>query len=341
MKAVMLKGIDQLELVEMDAPTIDANWLLIKTGASTICTSDLNDLHANPFGIALPVVIGHEAAGTVVEVGAGVTGFKRGDRVTTHPVHPCGRCPACREGLRHLCQDMQHFGINLQGTLAEYYTVRADRARHIPAGVDFALASLSEPISVSLEALEQARLTRAASLLIIGDGPFGQMINRLAAAYPLSKVVMAGWFDFRLGFARGAVPLNTRGAVDPVERMKAALGGGELSRRGYDAVIIAVGSAQAFNQGLQCLKPKGRLVVFSAINGETPVDLFTVHLKELEIIGACNDQDRFDQAVSMLADPGLGLSEVITHRFPIQDFQQAIDLAGSGQERALKVSIEF
>jgi threonine dehydrogenase-like Zn-dependent dehydrogenase len=236
---------------------------------------------------------------------------------------------------------MQHFGINLQGTLAEYYIVRADRARLIPDGVDFALASLSEPVSVSLEALEQARLSSGGSLLIIGDGPFGQMINRLAAAYRPSRVVMAGWFDFRLAFARCAVQVNTRGAADPVAIMKAALGGGEASRRGFDAAIVAVGSAQAFNQGLQCLRPKGRLVVFSAITGETPVDLFSVHLKELEIIGACNDQNRFDQAVSMLADHKLGLSEVITHRFPIQDFQQAFDLAGSGQERALKVSIEF
>jgi threonine dehydrogenase-like Zn-dependent dehydrogenase len=350
MKAVMLKATNQLELVEMDVPAIQHpfgcsetsdDWLLIKTGASTICTSDLNDLRENPFGIPLPVVIGHEAAGTLVAVGAAVTGFGLGDRVTTHPVHPCGECPACREGMRHLCQDMKHFGINLQGTLAEYYTVRADRARVIPAGVDFALASLAEPVSVSLEALAQARLTPGGSLLIIGDGPFGQMINRLAAAYQLSKVVMAGWFDFRLGFGRGAVQLNTRGAADPVKMMKAALSGGDHPNRGYDAVIVAVGSPQAFTQGLQCLNPKGRLVVFSAITGETPVDLFSVHIKELEIIGACNDQDRFDQAVGMLADPSLGLGEVITHRFPIQDFRQAFDLAGSGQDRALKVSIEF
>ncbi len=341
MKAVMLKAIQQLELVDMAVPAIKDDQLLVKTGASTICTSDLNDLRENPFGIHLPVVIGHEAAGTVVAVGAAVAGFTPGDRVATHPVHPCGKGPACRDGLRHLCQEMEHFGINLQGTLAEYYPVRADRARKIPASVDFTLASLAEPVSVSLEAVAQARLSPGNTLLIIGDGPFGQMINRLAGAFQPSKVVMAGWFDFRLGFARGAVQLNTRGASDPVKMMKEAIRGSDQPALGYDAVIIAVGSPQAFTQGLQCLKPKGRLVLFSAIAGETPIDLFSVHLKELEIIGACNDQDRFDQAVGMLADPKLGMADIITHRFTIQEYQQAFDLAGSGHGRALKVSIVF
>jgi threonine dehydrogenase-like Zn-dependent dehydrogenase len=352
MKAVMLKAlnppdsgrvnppdsgrVNQLELVEIEIPSIKADQVLIKTGASTICTSDLNDLRENPFGIPLPVVIGHEGAGTVAAVGAAVQGFRPGDRVTTHSVYSCGKCLACREGMQHLCLQMEHFGINLQGTLAEYYPARADRVRRIPDSVDFPLASLSEPVSVCLEALAQARLSPGRSLLIIGDGPFGQIINRLAAAFELSKVVMAGWLDFRLSFARGAVRLNTSRVTDPAKAMKEAVGGS-----GYDAVIVAVGSAQAFANGLKCLKPKGRLVVFSAIQGETPVDLFWVHLKELEIIGACNDQNRYDEAVRMLSNPHLGLSEVITHHFAIQDYHQAFNLAEHGHERALKVSFVF
>jgi 2-desacetyl-2-hydroxyethyl bacteriochlorophyllide A dehydrogenase len=336
MKAVMLKAVNQLELVEIEIPSIKADQVLIKTGASTICTSDINDLHKNPFDIPLPVVIGHEGAGTVAAVGAAVKDFHPGDRVTTHPVHPCGSCPACREGMQHLCLQMDHFGINLPGTLAEYYIARVDRIRHIPVSVDFPLASLSEPVSVCLEALAQARLLPGNSLLIIGDGPFGQMINRLAGRIKLARVVVAGWLDFRLAFALGAERVNTSRAADPVKAMLEPVDGS-----GYDAVIVAAGSARAFSDGLKCLKPKGRLVLFSAIQGETPVDLFWVHLKELEIIGACNDQERFDEAVRLLADPWLGLSELITHRFPIQEYQQAFDLAGLGHDRALKVSIVF
>jgi len=231
---------------------------------------------------------------------------------------------------------MGHFGLNMPGTFAEYYLVREDRARKIQDKVDFPTASLAEPTSVCLEALAQARLAPGDKLLIIGDGPFGQIIARLADALPLSKVVMAGWDNFRLSFARQALPLNIKGVPDPVAMMKTAVGGD-----GYPAVILAVGSPQAFADGLKCLKPKGRLVVFSAISGQTSVDLFYVHIKELEIIGSCNDQDRLDEAVRMLSDPSLALSELITHRFTLADYHRAFELAEIGKGEAMKVSFVF
>lgn len=336
MKAVSLKTIGQVELIELPVPAIQEDQLLIKTGAATICTSDLNDIRSNPFGIALPVVIGHEAAGTVVEVGKAVKGFKVGDRVTTHPVHPCGTCQACRDGMNHLCLEMGHFGINLQGTMAEYYVVRQDRARRIPDTMDFPLASLAEPVSVCLEALAQARLKPGNSLLIIGDGPFGVLIARLAKTFNLSKVVIVGRHDFRMSFAGSAIKMDSKEMTDPIRDLKNVVGGA-----GYDAAILGVGTAQAFTECFQCLKPKGRLVVFSAIPGETPVDLFSLHVKELEILGACNDQGRLDEAVRMLSNPVLGISDLITHRFPLTEFQQALHLAETGRDTAMKVSFVF
>ena len=303
--------------------------MLIKTGAATICTSDLIDIRSDPFGTILPMVIGHEGAGTVVEVGTAVQGFKVGDRVTTYPVHPCGSCQACRDGVGHLCLDMGHFGINMPGTMAEYYVVRQDRARQIPATMDFPLASLAEPVSVCLEALAQAKLRPGNTLLIVGDGPFGVLIARLAESYNLGKVVILGRHDFRMSFAGAAVKLNSKKLADPLLEVKQTVGGA-----GYDAAILGVGTAQAFKECFQCLKPKGRLVVFSGISGETPVDLFWLHIKELEILGACNDQDRLDEAVHMLANPDLGIADLITHRLPLAEYEQALDLAATGREKA-------
>src|SRR5690606_9956854 len=104
----------------------------VRTAAATICTSDLQDIAHNPFGAALPLTMGHEGAGTVVAAGESVTGFAPGDRVATHPVHPCGQCDACHGGAAHLCRNMGHFGLNMPGTFAEYYLVRQDRARRLP-----------------------------------------------------------------------------------------------------------------------------------------------------------------------------------------------------------------
>ncbi|QPC84170.1 alcohol dehydrogenase catalytic domain-containing protein [Phototrophicus methaneseepsis] len=333
MKAVCLKGPRQVELVDVPVPDIANDQLLIRMGASTICTSDLNDIRANPFDIPLPVIIGHEAAGTVVGIGQDVTGFSLGDRITTHPVHPCGYCSACREGKQHLCLNMGHFGIDLQGTMAQYYYVRSDRARHIPDEMPFPLAALSEPVSVCLEALAQAKLKAGDSLLIMGDGPFGVLMARLAQTMDLAHVVVAGWQDFRLSFAKSAQKINTQHLEEPVPALLQPVDSG------YDAVILAVGSAQAFHQGFQCLKPKGRLVVFSAIPEGAQVDLMTVHIKEMEIVGACNDQDRFDEAVQMLTNPALGIAELITHQFPLSQFEQALHLAENAHDQVMKIAL--
>jgi threonine dehydrogenase-like Zn-dependent dehydrogenase len=352
MKALQLQSIGQLELVELPVPEIRPDELLIRTGATTICTSDVNDLRGNPFGIELPVVIGHEAAGTVAAVGAAVQGFQVGQRVATHPVHPCGNCPPCQAGLGHLCLHMGHFGVDLPGAMAEFYRVRQDRARPLPDDVPFDVAALAEPVCVCLEALEQAKLPvggslQARRLLIIGDGPFGVLMARLAMKMGLGRVTLAGQMDFRLSFAPAETRLNVKDCANPVEAMLSANGsagydaGIGYDAVGYDAVILAVGSRTAFANGLQCLKPRGRMVVFSALPGETPVDLFSLHLKELEIVGACSDKDLFDQAMPLLGDPSLALGELVTHHFPLEEYRQAFELAEFGKEQAMKVCFIF
>lgn len=336
MKALRLEAVGQLARVEIDPPAIAPDQVLLATGAAVICTSDLNDVRANPFGIALPVVMGHEGAGTVVEVGSAVCGLKVGDRVAAHPVHPCRKCANCRAGMEHLCADMGHFGLNMPGTFAEYFVVREDRARVLPADVPFAVAALAEPVCVCLEALAQARLSAGARLLIIGDGPFGAMMARLARPMGLGQVVVAGRHDFRLGFAAPAVTVNTKNAADPVAALKAHAG--EL---GYDAVILAAGSPESMHEALAVVRPKGRVVVFSSIAGRTPIDLFDVQVREVEIVGACNDDNRLDDAVAKLSDPSLGLGDLVTHTLGLDEYERAFALAGRGREEAMKVAFTF
>jgi len=351
-KALQLRGIQDVALVDLPRPSIKPDELLIRTGATTICTSDLNDIRENPFDIHFPVTMGHEGAGTVVAVGEATTGFVVGDRVATHPVHPCGTCPACRRGWGHLCVAMEHFAINRPGTFAEFYPVRVDRARRIPDAVPFAAAALAEPVSVCLEALSQARLPANGTLLILGDGPFGVLMARLARTLPLARTVIAGWEDFRLSFAVGrrarshasdtTVAVNTRNVSNAVGCLRAALDDlDDAGVLGYDAAILAVGSAQAVRDGIELIRPRGRFVVFSALPAETPVNLFRVHLEELEIVGACSDEDRLDEAVASLADPALGLADLVTHTFPLEAYREALDLAAHGHDRALKVAFAF
>lgn len=334
MKALQLAAVGKLELVETEPPVIADDQLLIRTGGTTICTSDLADLRENAFGAKLPIIMGHEAAGTVEQVGRAVVGFRVGDRVACHPVHPCRCCPTCRRGLGHLCTDMGHFGYSMPGTFAEYFAVRHDRARVIPADVAFETGALVEPVCVCVEALERARVKPGDKLLILGDGPFGALMARLAQG--LGQLVLAGRHDFRLGFGGAAEKFNLQQHPQPVADLRALTGG-----EGFDAVILAVASAEAVSQGVAVLVPRGRLVVFAAVTEPCPVDLFRVNIKELEIVGACNDVDMLDRAVSLLADQRVGVSQLVTHRFKLEQYREAFAMAATGRDQAMKVAFVF
>jgi 2-desacetyl-2-hydroxyethyl bacteriochlorophyllide A dehydrogenase len=336
MKALQLHATNDLRLVDVAKLPIAPNEMLVRTGAALICTSDVADLRRNPFGLRFPVVMGHEGSGTVAEVGSSVKAFSPGDRVAAHPVHPCGRCTVCEKSLGHLCEDMRHFGINMPGTFAEYFVVREDRAREIRDDLSFAVAALAEPVAVCLEALEQARIKPNDDLLIFGDGPFGIILARLASALYLAETTVAGRHDARLKRVDGwASAVNLKGISDSAAALR------ERCPAGFDAVILAVASPSAVSAGVSLLKPRGRFVVFSAIPDPVPLDLFRLHVKELEIIGSCNDKDKLDPAVPLLSDPRLSLSDLITHRLPLADFQRAFALAESSRDEALKVAFTF
>jgi threonine dehydrogenase-like Zn-dependent dehydrogenase len=336
MKALRLEHVGRLALVDMEPPAVRDRDVLIRTGACVICTSDLKDIAENPFHLPLPIVLGHEAAGTVVAKGSQVRRVQVGDRVAVHPVHPCGECVPCRDGLGHLCRNLEHLGLNMQGAFAEYCLAREDRIRIVPQNCDWSVAALLEPVCVCLEALNQARLLPGERLAILGDGPFGVIMGRLARLRGLAQVVLAGHHDFRLSMSNCDATLNTsrsQNAVDDIQRL--------ADGQGYDAAIATVGSASVVKLGLDLLKPKGRLVLFAPISGETPIDFAKVVLNELEILGSNNDRDLIDEAASLLAQPQLAWHEIVTHKFPLERFEEAFATARSGKAQALKVAIQF
>jgi threonine dehydrogenase-like Zn-dependent dehydrogenase len=316
-------------------PEIGDDEMLIQMRATTICTSDLHDIAANPYGSPLPLSLGHEGAGRVAALGAKVKNSAVGDRVVTHPVHHCGKCRACCEGAQHLCMNLRHFGLNMPGTFADYYIVRADRARRLPEGVSFPVGALFEPICVCLQALAQARLPKGEALLILGDGPFGLLMARLAQEQGIHPVVVAGHQDFRLAHAgAAAITVNTAGIADSAAALLAATGGEE-----YGAVILATDAKRAISTALAVLRRKRRLVIFASLLGDTPMDLMSVQAKELEIVGACNDEDRLETALAYLEKEATSLAELITHCLPLESYQEALELAAHHQDQAIKVAL--
>jgi threonine dehydrogenase-like Zn-dependent dehydrogenase len=369
-KALILNKPGELIMGDAPKPSPGAGELLIRTRAAVICTSDLNDIRENPFGIRLPVIMGHEGAGVVEAVGegvrsdagvgvdtgaagagmgadagaagagvgtdAGINCFSPGDRVAAHPVIPCGRCISCKRGLSHLCDDMGHLGLNWGGVFAEYFLIRQDRARRIPASLSFTEGALMEPVCVCIEALERGNVREGSNVLIIGDGPFGIITAKLCASYKPARIIISGRHPYRLSRAEGTIAINDKTAGNTAEAIMRATDG-----EGVDSAIICAGRADAVSTGIEVLRSRGTLCLFSAVSGKTPVDLFKVHVKELNICGSCNEIGYMDKALELLCDRKLNLGGVITHDFPFARWSEAFTQADKGKDSGLKVSMCF
>lgn len=323
MKALQMQGLNQLVLTELPLPLPKADEVLIRTMATTICTSDLHDIRSNPFGIQLPSVLGHEGAGIIVECGSAVTSFSAGMRVAAHPVVPCGECVECQRDFGHLCLNMGHLGIDRNGTFAEYFVQRADRIRQLPEGMPFHLGALLEPVANCLQAISRAGDLKGRIVFVVGDGPFGNIIARLAVRAGAARVLVAGREPFRLGMIPGVE------IVDAPPKAE------------VDVAILAVSSEEALTTCLSSLRKRGRLVIFSLLKDPVPIDLFALHVSELEIVGCCNDENRMDEALECLKDPTLGLSDLVTHQIPFENWQEAFYLARDRHDKALKVALKF
>lgn len=335
MQALALERPGQLECVERDVPQPSRGEVLIRTAVSTICTSDLGDIRDNPFGIELPRILGHEAAGVVAALGPGVADLNVGDRVAAHPVIPCGDCVECRRGLGHLCSRLGHLAVDREGTFAEFFCIPANRVRRIPDKVDLAEAALLEPVAVCLEAVNRACIRADATVLIAGDGPFGVIMARMAQRIG-ARVVLTGRHEYRLEKATGATAINVREIDDPTSIIAQA-----TDDRGVDAAILAVDSQEALDLCIASLRPRGRLAVFSIMPNRPSVDMLRILCKELELVGACNDDDLLDEALDLIVGDALQLGQLVSHRVAFQNWQHAFKIASDQPERAMKVALVF
>jgi threonine dehydrogenase-like Zn-dependent dehydrogenase len=325
MKAIVWRGESNYRVEDAAHPRPGDHQVLVEIAVTAICGSDM---HLADFKAQPPVIPGHEAAGTIVEVGADVSATDRqapklGDRVALNPVQSCGDCHACKHGLRHLCMKCRHLGTTeTAGTWAEYVAVDAACVHRIPKGVSLESASLTEPAAVCLESFRRADLHAGDSVVIIGDGPFGFLHAQIARLLKAGIVVVAGHHDQRLkriNAACAVVTCNTH--REDLSRTVLSHAGGY----GVDIVIEASGSADAPNLGLSLLRPRGSFVLFSYVWHPEPLDMGLIHMKELNILGSCRSLDAFDLCLRWMAEDKLDTAILLDRCLPLEEFHRAAE----------------
>jgi 2-desacetyl-2-hydroxyethyl bacteriochlorophyllide A dehydrogenase len=326
LRAIVLDGHGSVELTELPDPIAGSGEVVIAPEVVGICGTDIHLASGDyPTG-TFPVVPGHEFAGTVVEVGDGVTGFSVGDRVCVDPNVACGHCDQCLLGATNLCRNLVPVGVTSNGAVAELVSVPASVVFALPNGIDWATGALIEPLACVLHALDQVGSVSGQRVLIYGAGSIGL----LAAA---------------LVRARGALSIDV---IEPSPvRREAALEfgtnayapGERTTERDVDLVIEASGHPTAVSDALSKLAERGTLLQMGVVSPTAHIDLFPYDLfdREISIIGSQSLATSYPDAVREITElPDLA-ARMVTHSFPLAAYADALKAASS--ETARKVHI--
>ena len=337
------QGVVRVE--EVPVPEVHEGEVLIKVAACGICGTDIKKIFQRY--VEPPQILGHELAGTVVAVGAGVRKFKLGDRVMSFHHIPCGRCFFCEKRLFSQCQQYKSTGLTggftpNGGGFAQYVKampwVAAGGIVPLPDEVSFEEATFIEPINTIVKAVQKARVAAGETVLIAGCGPIGLQLLMVA------KEVGARIFTSDPMRPRRAKSLAL-GAVecfDPTNGKLVEQIRGRTEGRGADAVLVAVAHPSVVVDALAAARPGGRVLLFAANDPVTRIEFpaSAVGIDEKEILGSYSAAvDIQDMAAELVLGKKLPVMEIVTHRFPLARIQEALDLAAQPTDESLKILV--
>ncbi|MGK3209265.1 zinc-dependent alcohol dehydrogenase [Amycolatopsis sp. MEPSY49] len=321
MRAAVWTGPGAVAVRDVERPVVQDGDVLVRVEYGGICGTDLAILAGAHPRAEAPLILGHEIVGTVEQPSAG--GPPAGTRVAVEPLIACGRCRACRDGARHVCRDLELYGIDAPGGLAELVAVPADRVLPVDPRVDGRLAAWAEPLAVAVHAVGRAEAVAGATVLVFGGGPIGILTALVARRNGARRVVVVEPKPARRATTeQGGFELAPPD-VDPVAWFRSTNDG-----EGADVVFDAAGHPAVAAVLPAAARETGSIVLVAVYKTPPPVDLRAVCFAEQRIIGARVYTRRdFADAVSLLAGDGLGLARLPVAVLPLESVAEAFELA--------------
>ena len=318
-------------LEDIDSPDVGHNDVLIKINRTAICGTDIHIFKWDDWAratIPVPLAVGHEFSGEIVDMGVEVRGFSLGDRVSAEGHITCGVCRNCRAGRRHLCMNTMGVGVNRAGAFAEYLSVPAFNVFKLPDNIGDDMGSILDPLGNATHTALSFDLV-GEDVLITGAGPIGVMAVAIARYAGARHVVITDINEYRLDLARkmGA----TRALNVSKESLDDAMRDLQMEE-GFDVGMEMSGNPQAFRDMLRTMHHGGKVAILGIPPDETTIDWKEVIFKGLELKGIYG-REMFETwyKMSSMLQSGLNIEPIITHHFPIDDYLPAFELMESGQ----------
>lgn len=332
MKALVKKKREKgLWLEDVPTPTIGDQDVLIQIKQTAICGTDIHIYQWDDWAqktIPVPMHVGHEYVGKIVEVGKGVTGLNVGQRVSGEGHLVCGHCRSCRAGQRHLCIHTQGVGVNRPGCFAEFLSLPATNVFPLPDGISDDEASILDPLGNAVHTALSFDLV-GEDVLVTGAGPIGIMGAKVAMHVGARHVVITDVNEYRLELARKlGISSVVNVAKQKVPDVMKALGMTE----GFDVGLEMSGNASAFADMIANMRNGGRLALLGILPENTHISWEKVIFKGLFLKGIYGREmfETWYKMVSMLQS-GLNIKPIVTHRFPVEQFEEAFEIMSSGR----------
>lgn len=338
-RAAILTAPRKFELTNRARPIAGLDEVVVRIAATAVCHTDLEIYTGRHPGVRYPVIMGHEATGTIDSVGPQVTGLTPGQNVLINPVITCGRCDSCLRGAENLCRNAGLFGREIEGSMSQYARLGARYVYPLPAHLPLAEATLIETLATVRHAQERVHLIAGESVAVLGQGTTGLLHTRLAilsGANPVIAVSRTQWkldMAMRMG-AHHAVDKNAEAAVDEVLRLT----GGS----GVDLVIDTAGGAGTLRAAIDMLRPGGRVSSFS-ISQEpvTGLSTFPFYFKEASIIGSrALTPDDITHSIDLVAAGKIDVSGFVTTTYPLDHVAAAFEDYERNPGRILRIVID-
>ena len=313
--------------------------VLIRTGGVGICGTDVSIFRGNHPIARPPLVLGHEACGTVVDTGPAVAAVGPGDRVVVDPKQSCGQCPSCRKGSYYQCTFAGTIGVQADGAYADFFLIPARNCFRMPEGMSWEQGALVDTLACALNGMNKADQLWGKTVAILGAGLSAYCFCQLAKLDGAAKVILTGTTDERLKLGRKMGVDVTINACDEnvVERIRE-----ETDGLGVDLLVDSSGSAQAIRDGILITRTQGTIILYGVFT--EPVDALSlrdIQYRELRVLGSAGAPWTYDAAIDLITSGRIDLNPIVTHTFSLDELAKAFEMAEGEERRYVKGVVLF
>ena len=342
LKALVLKAYRRFAIEDVPVPVWQADEVLVRVRACGICGSDVHGIDGSSGRRIPPIIMGHEAAGEIAQVGSAVTNWKIGDRVTLDSTVSCGQCWYCQSGKINLCENRRVLGVSCgeyrrHGAFAEFVAVPQRILYRVPSDITFAQAAMVEAVSVAVHAVKRTPLSPGASVAVVGTGMIGLLVVQALRAAGCGPIIALDLEESKLQLAKKFGATSTLKADEPntLEKIR-----GWTDGRGVDAAFEVVGLPQTVKTAIESVRKGGSVTLVGNLKPLVDLPLQSVVTREITLLGTCASAGEYPACLELIARGKINVTEFISATAPLEDGAAWFERLYAGEKGLMKVLLK-